>query len=278
MFIRTITNKMMLLALCCTSYCVAEDAQAQNQEKKPELSREELFSPATVEKLTLTYGHLIQKSLNNPTFKMDAQVVIKGIQDAQEGKSTPMQDKEYEEALQLIQKYSLEDVANKNLSEAENFLKTNAKEAGIVLLEDGKVQYKVMQEGDGDIVTEETTPTINYSVTYSNGTKLGSTEQQGGPIEVSLNQTIPGFKKGLLGMKAGEKRRIFVHPSVGYGTNGPIPNGLMVFDVEVTKVTQKPEPQVADNDGDDDEDVEDDDDITDNDDDDDDDDEEEEAL
>jgi len=273
MFTRTITSKIMLLAVFGIGFCFADNETANdaNQEKQQEMTREELFSPNMVQKLSLTYGHFISKSLDNPTFKMDAQEVIKGIQEGQEGKSAPMTEKEYEQTLQQIQKIAFEDMANKNLQEAESFLQKNAKEEGVQLLESGKVQYKIMQEGSGDSVTEETVPTINYSVTYSNGTKLGSTEQQGGPIEVPLNGTIPGFKKGLMGMKVGEKRRIFVHPEQGYGTSGPIPNGLMVFEVEVTKVSEKPKAPIADNDsdGDDDDDNNDnDDDNDDNDDDD----------
>ena len=37
-------------------------------------------------------------------------------------------------------------------------------------------------------------------------------------------------------MKEGEKRRIFVHPDLGYGTSGHLaPNSLLIFDVEVVK-------------------------------------------
>src|SRR5882672_768954 len=102
-----------------------------------------------------------------------------------------MTEEQYEEALGLIQKYSYEDMSNKNLAEAESYLKKNSTEEGVVLLEDGKVQYKVMQPGSGEQVTEETMPTINYNATYSNGQKIGSSEQTGGSIDVNLSDTIP---------------------------------------------------------------------------------------
>ena len=43
------------------------------------------------------------------------------------------------------------------------------------------------------------------------------------PITIPLDQTIPGFSKGIVGMKEGEKRRLFVHPDLGYGTTGQLP-------------------------------------------------------
>jgi FKBP-type peptidyl-prolyl cis-trans isomerase len=40
------------------------------------------------------------------------------------------------------------------------------------------------------------------------------------PFEVIIgtNGVIPGFEKGLLGMKKGEKKTIMVPPELGYGT------------------------------------------------------------
>jgi peptidylprolyl isomerase len=37
-------------------------------------------------------------------------------------------------------------------------------------------------------------------------------------------------------MKEGEKRRLYVHPDLGYGTTGQLPpNELLIFDIEVVK-------------------------------------------
>lgn len=203
-------------------------------------TKEELFSQQYIDRLSQTYGHLIQRSLNNPMIKLNPKEVMKGMQDGLDGKASPLSEKEYEEALTLIQQYAYDDAANKNLAEAEALLKKNATESGVVKLEDGKIQYKILKEGSGDVVTEETLPTINYDATYSNGQKLGSSEQTGGPIEVKLNDTIPGFKKGILGMKVGEKRRVLIHPDFGFGKSGQLPNGLLVFEIEVTKISPLP--------------------------------------
>ena len=37
-------------------------------------------------------------------------------------------------------------------------------------------------------------------------------------------------------MKEGEKRKLFVHPDLGYGTQGQLPpNALLIFEVEIVK-------------------------------------------
>src|ERR1700733_9282606 len=158
LFPKVLFQGVLTIGLATVSvHLFADDAQ----KKVP--TREELFAPASIEKLSRTYGHLIQKSLNNPVLKLDSKFVIKGMQEAQEGKPAPMTEKEYEELFGLIQQYSYEDMASKNLKEAEEYLVKNAKAQGVVEVEPGRIQYLVLKEGSGNAVTEETMPTINYN-------------------------------------------------------------------------------------------------------------------
>ena len=40
----------------------------------------------------------------------------------------------------------------------------------------------------------------------------------------------------MLGMKEGEKRKIFIHPEYAYGTKGSLPpNSLLTFEIEIVK-------------------------------------------
>ena len=114
----------------------------------------------------------------------------------------------------------------------------NAKEANVIEIEPGKLQYMILIKGNGPAVEAHATPSINYVGKYLDGTVFGSSEDAGGPINIPLDQTIPGFSKGIQGMKEGEKRRLFVHPSMGYGTMGHLPpNSLLIFDIEVVKAS-----------------------------------------
>ena len=57
-------------------------------------------------------------------------------------------------------------------------------------------------------------------------------------------------------MKEGEKRRLYVHPELGYGTTGQLPpNELLIFDIEVVKANSDDAHQkLGDKDSDDDDD------------------------
>lgn len=234
-------------------------AQAAEQKDKSEQktktpTKEELFSQEYVRKLSEAYGHFIQKSLENPVLKLDFTSVIKGMEDAKSGKPSPMTEQEYEDTINLVQEYAYQEMADRNLKEADDFMKKNAKLDGVVELEPGKLQYKIVSQGKGSqVVTDDTVPFINYTGKYLNGSVFGSSEENGGPISISLNQTIPGFRKAVLGMRQGEKRQIFIHPDLGYGTSGQLsPNAMLIFEVEVADVKPKPEETSKDNQTDDD--------------------------
>jgi peptidylprolyl isomerase len=54
------------------------------------------------------------------------------------------------------------------------------------------------------------------------------------PQEVCLDFVIPGFAQGVLGMKVGERRKLYIHPKLGYRCmhwTVP-PNVVLVIDVE----------------------------------------------
>lgn len=194
------------------------------------------FSQEDVNKISEALGHFIGKNLNTPGINFDLESVVKGIRDAAAGKPAPMTDQEYEEKMVQLQKNALAKLAEKNLNEANDFLGKNVKEAGIIEIEPGKLQYQVIEQGNGATVEAGSRPLINYTGKLIDGTVFGRSSEVGGPITLPLDQTIPGFKKGIQGMKEGEKRRLFIHPDLAYGTLGHLPpNSLLIFEIEVVK-------------------------------------------
>lgn len=199
-------------------------------------SKAEEISQEDISKISEAFGHFIGRNLNTPGVKLDVAAVVKGIQEGAAGKPAPLSDKDYEDKMMQLQKVAFNRLAEQNLKAANDFLKDNAVKADIVVVEPGKLQYTILEKGNGTEVKANSNPMINYSGKYIDGTTFGSSSQDGGPISIPLDQTIPGFSKGIQGMKEGEKRRLFVHPELGYGTLGNLPpNSLLIFDVEVVK-------------------------------------------
>lgn len=197
-----------------------------------------------INKVSQALGHFIGKNLNTSGVQFDLESIVKGIRDGAAGKPAPMTEAEYEKAMADLQQRAFNAVAESNMEAAVKFMNDNSKEEGVVEIVPGKLQYKILQEGNGPTVPEHGSPMINYTGKYLNGTVFGSSEMAGGPITVPIDQTIPGFSKGIAGMKEGEKRRLFVHPEFGYGRSGQLPpDSLLIFDIEVIKAesTEKDE-------------------------------------
>ncbi|WP_422391953.1 FKBP-type peptidyl-prolyl cis-trans isomerase [Arthrobacter sp. N1] len=94
---------------------------------------------------------------------------------------------------------------------------------------------KVLEEGDGEVLTDADTITANYSGwTYSDGEKFDSSFDRGEAAEFPLNGVITGWTKGLAGQKVGSKVMLVIpepwaYPNAQQGQ----PSGTLVFYVEI---------------------------------------------
>ena len=102
-----------------------------------------------------------------------------------------------------------------------------------------KLHYHVEKEGTGAEVQAHFAPVIKYTGKFLDGSVFGaSTEEE----MITLDETIPGFSKGIVGMKEGEKRILYIHPDMGYGASGYLPpNSLLTFEIEVVKANSSVE-------------------------------------
>ena len=82
--------------------------------------------------------------------------------------------------------------------------------------------------------------TVHYTGMLENGTVFDSSVQRGTPAEFSVDRVIPGFREGIMGMKVGGKRKLFIPSALGYGAQGAgksiPPNSNLIFEVELIAV------------------------------------------
>ena len=99
-----------------------------------------------------------------------------------------------------------------------------------------------MVVGNGATATAGRTVSVHYTGWLANGTKFDSSVDRGQPFEFALGagQVIPGWDRGVQGMKVGGKRRLTIPPAMGYGDRGAgavIPPGAtLYFEVELLQV------------------------------------------
>lgn len=104
-----------------------------------------------------------------------------------------------------------------------------------------KLIVKVLKPGKGRAVKMGDSVLVHYRGTFPNGFEFDSSYQSGQPLPVRTGSggAIGGLEQGLIGMKVGEKRKIIIHPDLGYGVqgSGPIPgNATLVFDLVLVKI------------------------------------------
>jgi FKBP-type peptidyl-prolyl cis-trans isomerase len=132
----------------------------------------------------------------------------------------------------------MEKEALKNLEKGRKFLEENSHKEGVVTLPSG-LQYKVIRDGIGEMPTDTSMVTVQYTGTLIDGTVFDSSVQRGEPAQFRLNGVIPGWTEALKLMKTGAKWMLYIPSELAYG-NRPsrtIPqNSVLIFDVELLNV------------------------------------------
>ena len=115
-----------------------------------------------------------------------------------------------------------------------SFLSVGAIMAAELQIEDIKI-------GTGIVAVDNDRLAVDYEGHLEDGTQFDSSYKQGKPFEFDLGQgqVIPGWDKGLWGMKVGGKRRLVIPPEMGYGSDNldliP-PNSTLIFNVELVDI------------------------------------------
>lgn len=217
------------------SFALVSVASADAISECTEVSKEQEAPPIDVATVSHAFGHVIGKNLETLGFKFDMTSVIKGVEDAVAGKDSPMSEMECIQAIASAQEGAFKKQAADNLQQAETFLSANATHAGVVSIEEGKVQYKTTTLGEGAAVQEHDAPLVKYCGKYLDGSVFGASKEE---EVISLDEVIPGLRAGLIGMKEGEKRTVYIHPDLAYGSAGYLPpNSLLTFELEIIKAS-----------------------------------------
>ena len=79
------------------------------------------------------------------------------------------------------------------------------------------------KEGTGDAVKPGGTVTVHYTGWLTNGTEFDTSRGSGAPRSWPLGELVPGWQKGIPGMKPGGIRRLEIPSDLGYGSRGSPP-------------------------------------------------------
>jgi FKBP-type peptidyl-prolyl cis-trans isomerase len=103
---------------------------------------------------------------------------------------------------------------------------------------------KVITPGTGsDHPTKDDLVTIDYTGWKTDGTMFDSSVTKGKPATFPVGRVIAGFGEGVQLMVVGEKRRLWIPEALAYKGQRE-PKGMLVFDVELKGIPNRPPPDV----------------------------------
>lgn len=242
-------NTTIALASMLPLLCLADSGWTADDDDDTGYHQQHGVAPAlnpnqpNIQQLSEAFGHLIGQDISKQGIHFDVEAVIEGIRNGVAGNPAPMSENDYDDVVANFRNKHFQEIANFNLALADAFMISNGKRQDIVQAVPGKVQYVVIQQGRGAPIHARTSPQLKFTGRFIDGTVFTATENNQAVL-VPLEEMIAGFREGVVGMREGEKRRIFIHPDAAYGVTGELaPNSLLLFEVEAIKAGDRVQPQ-----------------------------------
>jgi len=199
----------------------------------------------TTQEQQASYGIGLQMGeqlASNPFDGLDVSAVSQGIADAFSGAESKVAQEELQAAFQVISDRMQAAAAEqaKVLGAAgEKFLAENAKKEGVVVTESG-LQYEIVTKGEGAIPTAESTVSVHYHGSLTDGTVFDSSVERGQPAEFPVGGVIAGWTEALQLMTVGSKYKLTIPSELAYGERGAgaaiAPHSVLVFEVELLDI------------------------------------------
>lgn len=126
------------------------------------------------------------------------------------------------------------------LRDVDTYLEQNAAREDVIVTDSG-LQYRVVEEGEGESPEIIDRVRVRYKGSLTNGVIFDQTTGDD-TAELVVGEVIPGFTEGLLLMNEGSKFEFFIPPNLGYGSQPPgsaiPPNAILVFEVELVEILE----------------------------------------
>lgn len=232
-----------------TAAILFSGCNSYNQKASADLS-------SKTDSLSYSFGYLQGSSLSNEGITdIDMQNYAAGLQAGLDTSDTSvignmaMQTliQTYLQEMEMRRIEQQEAEASGHIERGQAFLEENLQNEDVFETESG-LQYRVLEEGDGDSPTATDMVRVHYEGRLLSDEVFDSSYERGQPAAFPLNRVIPGWTEGLQLMEEGAKYRFFIPSDLAYGKNppqgSPIPPGaVLIFDVELLEVNPETQQQ-----------------------------------
>lgn len=193
-------------------------------------------------------GMDIGNSLKELPVEIQTDALTEGVTDVVSDGETRLSQEELDDVMQSFvkemetkQKKKAGEQAQANLDKGKKFLAENKDKDGVKTTDSG-LQYKVVEEGEGQSPGESDSVTVHYTGKLIDGTVFDSSRKRGEPVTFPVDAVIPGWTEALQLMKKGAKYELYIPADLAYGERGAGaqigPNETLVFNVELLGVNE----------------------------------------
>ena len=172
---------------------------------------------------------------------VDPEAVKAGLTDGLTGAKTRIPEADLQAAFNTVQQKARTVAAaagEKQQAATVEFLAKNKARAGVTTTATG-LQYEVLVKGTGPKPKLTDTVEVHYHGTLLDGTVFDSSVQRGQTVQFPVTGVIQGWIEALPLMSVGDKWKLYIPPTLGYGAQGKgniPPNSLLIFEVQLISI------------------------------------------
>jgi FKBP-type peptidyl-prolyl cis-trans isomerase len=201
-------------------------------------------------RINYSLGYQVGGDFKRQGVEMDAEAIVKGIEDALSGADPLLSPQEMNATLKELKRKVLAEQRTRakrnelqHIADGKKFMEENAGKEGVKTTASG-LQYTIIEPGTGKTPKATDQVTVNYRGTLTDGHEFDSSYKRGEPSSFPLNGVIKGWTEGLQLIKEGGKIQLVIPPELAYGDRGPLGHRTLIFDVELISVddSKKAEP------------------------------------
>lgn len=241
-------KKFFLFCLCVTLVFVACKQESDSAATDPtaavaalteNAASPDLPNPESKKDVSYAFGVSLGHSFRDIGVELDYAALVKGIRDVIDGRETKFSLEASQTAIQSAVMASESKKSEENRTIEEQFLRENGARAGITTTASG-LQYEVLSQGSGAKPSAASTVRVDYVGSLTNNVVFDSSVERGVPVDIPLDQVIPGWTEGIQLMNVGSKYRFWIPSALGYGPEGAPgvipPYSTLIFEVDLLEI------------------------------------------